>query len=163
MSVEIPANTAKTPVSAQPGLIQLTILGQPHPCERARRGKQGHWYTPEPTRDYKQRVGWAWKQARARSFGDLELTVSASFFIQRPPSHLKASGHVRDRYVDMTPPGDLDNYLKGLLDGLQDAGAFHDDKQIVCLSGIHKHWTVSNGIPRTRLSIWPANTLRLSA
>lgn len=150
------ANTTKAAITAHIGLTQLVIPGQPHPCERARRGKQGHWYTPEPTRDYKQRVGWAWKRAQAQAFGDLELAVSASFFIQRPVSHLRRP----TPKVQVTPPGDLDNYLKGLLDGLQDAGAFNNDKQIVCLSGIHKHWILQN--PRTELSIWPANTLRLA-
>lgn len=109
----------------------------------------------------RKRVGWAWKRAKAQSFGTLDLAISASFHIERPSTHLRKDRTVRDCSLDAIPPGDLDNYLKGLLDGLQDAGAFNNDKQIVCLSGIHKHWTV--GIPRTMLSIWPANTLRLSA
>jgi Holliday junction resolvase RusA-like endonuclease len=134
--------------------VQLTIRGAPRPCERARRGSNSKWYTPTATRDYEQRIGWAWRAAPHPSFGKQLLAVSARFHIERPPSHYGTNKQLRERHQHAIPPGDLDNYLKALLDGLQAAGAFHNDTQIVCLAGVHKHWT-GRGQGRTELDIWP--------
>ena len=42
--------------------LEFVIMGPPQPKERARRGKGGHWYTPERTRRYEEsvaRAAWA--------------------------------------------------------------------------------------------------------
>jgi Holliday junction resolvase RusA-like endonuclease len=138
--------------------VQLVVPGPPRPCERARRGRRGHWYTPADTEDYEQRVAWAWRQARAPGFGSLPLAVSAHFYVERPPSHYgtgRNSHRVKAGHADLIPPGDLDNYLKGLLDGLQKARAFHNDRQIICLAGVHKSWA-ARGEGRTTIDVWVA-------
>ena|ERR1700689_3287471 len=142
--------------------VQLIVPGDPQPAERARRGR-GRWYTPPATVEYRQRVEWAWKTARAAGFGAAPLTISASFHLPRPVSHHGTGRNiqaVKPSCRHLLPPGDLDNYLKGLLDGLQAAGAFDNDKQVACLSGVSKHWATA-GDARTEVTIWLAQPIAL--
>lgn len=159
----MPANTPKTALPAQIGRIHLTIPGDPQPAERARRGQRGNWYTPTRTVDYRERVKWAWRQAHREPLHTQPLTASARFFFKRPRNHYRLGRNAHlltPKAQELLPPGDLDNLLKGLLDALNTL-AYHDDTQIVCLSGIHKHWTTSE--PRTELDLWPATTTFRSA
>jgi Endodeoxyribonuclease RusA len=62
--------------------------------------------------------------------------------------------------TSILPPGDVDNYLKGLLDALQGL-AFNNDRQIVCLSGVNKHWATGYNPPHTAIDLWPAHQLAI--
>ena len=138
--------------------VQLVVEGSPQACERARRGRRGHWYTPASTEEYEQRVGWAWRETGAQSFASSPLAVSAHFYIEHPSSHYRTgrnSHELKPEHADSIPRGDLDNFLKGALDGLQKAGAFDNDRQVVCLAGVHKSWA-PRGEGRTTIDIWVA-------
>jgi Holliday junction resolvase RusA-like endonuclease len=144
--------------------VQLVVPGCPQPAERARQGR-GRWYTPPATVEYRQRIGWVWREHGSSGFGDAPLALSARFYIARPPSHYgtgKNARIVRPSKINAQPPGDLDNYLKGLLDALQAASAFINDSQIVCLSGVSKPWA-TRGNARAEVDIWVARSIGLAA
>lgn len=92
----------------------FTIFGKPAPKQRPRVGKNGRVYTPRITRDYELKVAWSAKAAGLQPLaGPVEVRV-AFYFAARPP-------------------GDLDNYLKALLDGMKGI-AYDDDGQVVKLA-----------------------------
>jgi crossover junction endodeoxyribonuclease RusA len=89
------------------------IPGRPVPKGRPRFSK-GHAYTPEKTRMYEELVGWKAKQVIQKPLKKniaVYITIYASSKIQ----------------------GDLDNYAKSILDGMNGV-AYIDDKQICSLS-----------------------------
>lgn len=104
-------------------MIRFTVPGDPVPKARARvvQGDDGRFrgVTPARTRAYEESVGWALREAYAGNplSGPLRVTV-AVFERKRAPQH----------------HGDLDNYLKAVLDALNGI-AWDDDRQIVRLVG----------------------------
>jgi Holliday junction resolvase RusA-like endonuclease len=83
------------------------------PCvavkERPKRGANGNWYTPNKTRAAEDVVAWyARKYIHGAFVGDVRVTLT--FCTDRPI--------------------DLDNAIKGTLDGLQRGGAFVNDRQV---------------------------------
>jgi Holliday junction resolvase RusA-like endonuclease len=121
--------------------VSLVIPGEPVPLERARVGKGGH-YLPARSREFRDRVGVAWMIAGRPCLGDVPLTCSARFWI---------AGR----------EGDLDNYVKALLDSLSGL-VYTDDRQIVCLSGCHR-LRADVGGARTVVDLWPARSEGLAA
>jgi crossover junction endodeoxyribonuclease RusA len=93
----------------------FTIEGLPVPKERARRGQNGHWYTPRATRGYAQLVGWTAREAGVcdRLLGPLRLHIKLWF-----PDRRRR---------------DLDNVAKAIQDALNGI-AWDDDSQIMELS-----------------------------
>ncbi len=92
---------------------KIVIPGRPVPKGRPRFSK-GHAYTPEKTRMYEELVGWKAKQvikSPLRKNIAVYITIYASSKIQ----------------------GDLDNYAKSILDGMNGV-AYIDDKQISYLT-----------------------------
>lgn len=92
--------------------MRFVVPGRPVPKARPRVGRNGAVYTPRATREYEERAASA---ARAAGIEPLAgpVAVRAVFFV---------SGRA----------GDLDNYLKALLDGLKGT-AYGDDCQVVRL------------------------------
>ncbi len=97
---------------------KIIIPGRPVPKGRPRFSKKHvytpHAYTPERTKRYEELVGWRAKQViNTPLTGDVavHMTIYASSKIQ----------------------GDLDNYAKAILDGMNKI-AYKDDKQICILS-----------------------------
>ncbi len=140
---------------------RFIVPGDPQPAERARQGK-GRWYTPPATVEYRERVGWAWRRAGSPAFGTAPLVCSMWFHLERPPSHRTKGGALTKTSASLLPPGDLDNYAKGVLDALQKAGAFTNDAQVVCLSGVGKAWALQ-GHARTEIDLWIARPVELGA
>lgn len=109
-------------------IVSLTLDVAPAPKGRPRvspaeytmiggqkvRTKKAHGYTPERTRDFEDKVGWALRQAKVRRNDGDELGVRAVF-------------HVGGNW-DTRP--DLDNCTKALLDA-SNGIAFKDDQQVV--------------------------------
>ena len=87
------------------------------PKGRPRATRQGRIYTPAKTRNYERRVGIV---AALHIPGPLTGWIQAKIWISLP---MTKSGSER------LNGGDLDNYAKSILDGLQGV-AFIDDKQI---------------------------------
>lgn len=92
--------------------MRLTVPGRPVPKARPRVGAGGRVYTPRATREYEERAAWAARAAGMRPLAGL-VAVRAVFYLSRRA-------------------GDLDNYVKALLDGLKGA-AYGDDSQVAAL------------------------------
>jgi len=90
-------------------LYKIVIPGRPVPKERPRMNRQGKMYTPNKTKEYEQLVA---KTAR--------LII---------PEPLKGDVRVDIKIYTSRVIGDLDNYIKSILDGLNNV-AYNNDKQI---------------------------------
>lgn len=92
---------------------RIEIPGQPRAWARAgTRGTQR--YTPPAVDDYEERIAWACRAARAR-FGSEPVACSIELWTTRALR------------------GDIDNYAKAVLDGLQRGEAIANDRQVVQL------------------------------
>jgi len=91
------------------------VPGAPKVKQRPRKGKNGHFYTPEPTRTWERMVAWAFKTAypdAAPLQGDVLARLSFTF--------------------SSKPRGDTDNYIKAVLDGCNGL-AYVDDRQVTAI------------------------------
>ena len=103
--------------------VYFTIPGRPVPKQRPRLGKNGIVYTPKNCREYEKRVAAAAYTVFRRPYaGPVALEVNL-FLASRP--------------------GDLDNYVKAVSDGMNGI-AYQDDRQVVELKA---KLTVRKGIP----------------
>lgn len=91
--------------------VKITIPGRPVPKARPRPASNRRGYIiPARTMAYQRQVGWVAKQQIKTPFaGDVEVTIVLYF----------RGGRV----------GDVDNYQKSILDGLNGI-AFEDDRQV---------------------------------
>lgn len=99
---------------------------KPHPKQRPQRSKHGGMFTPKETRVYEQEV------ARCYDGPQFEGPVEVSIILGKDFST------VTIRESDHAPSplrGDLDNYMKSILDALN-GKAFVDDKQVLVLRGV---------------------------
>lgn len=87
----------------------VVIPGRPVPKERPRVGRAGNVYTPRATKEYEEAVAWAVRASRQRVEGDCEVFITV---------RCETRGF------------DIDNVLKGLLDGMEKGGAFSNDRQV---------------------------------
>lgn len=99
--------------------LKLTIDGQPVPTARPRVTRRGGAFLPARSRQAQTRVQEA-AEAAGVTFGDVPVAVRCIFYGPRANS-------------------DLDNLAKTVLDGLQKAGTFDDDRQVyfLMLSRVH--------------------------
>ena len=92
-------------------MIEFTVPGRPVPAVRMTR--RSKWVDPQAQRylDYKEFIGWLAKRHFSKVFtGPIKLCVEA--------------------YIDGGRPGDLDNIVKSVQDGLNGI-AWKDDRQVV--------------------------------
>ena len=107
-------------------MISFFVEGPPMPLQRARKGKGGHWYTPEESRAYKERVALEARGAVARH--DRQLLAGFE----------KLGAWCRDSrfsvfltVYDDRKTYDLDNVVKAVLDGVTKAGTvWTDDRRV---------------------------------
>ena len=97
---------------------------QPRVKGRPRLGARGRVYTPKRTLIYEEAVASHWDGPR------LEGPVAVTIMLHRNYSHVSVKPTV-DASCYM--PGDIDNYAKSILDGLNGV-AYLDDAQIMRLS-----------------------------
>ena len=94
-------------------VIKLTIPGRPVPKGRPRlgvHGRKAYVYTPPKTKEYENLVGWV---AKCNGCKPLNGPIAVQL-------HLFIRGR----------SGDVDNYCKSILDGLNGV-AYEDDDQVV--------------------------------
>jgi Holliday junction resolvase RusA-like endonuclease len=141
---------------ATPTLIRLEVEGPPVAKARARvvrHGNSVHSFTPDSTVMQERRVEAAWYEAGCPRI-DGHLGVVAIFGFGRPAGHLNTKGEVNAAGKRATPGrGDLDNYLKLLLDALNHK-AFEDDRKILSVDA-RKCWVASFVIPYSKIVLRP--------
>lgn len=105
-------------------MIRLEIPGRPVPWQRVRTN-QGRFFTPKETREYEEAVAWICKAQRER--------------LGETPCDIEIELHEDKAIVIVTPrpdepkrklKGDVDNYAKAILDGMQKGGLMKDDRQV---------------------------------
>lgn len=116
-----------------PEIVSLTIDGPPMGKARARRGAQGHFYTPNETAQYQSKVGWLTRAAmKGKPRNDVDLLG------------------VRVVFYSDAATGDVDNYVKALLDGCNTI-VWRDDVQVVDL---HARLHRKAERPRTEFTVY---------
>ena len=124
-------------------MIKFQINARPQPKERSRSTKRGHHYIPDRTVNFELTVA---AEFRAQHpfheifTGPVGMSVDIQF--RRPKTVEKGHWH--------TGPGDADNIIKAISDGLNQV-AWADDRQVADLYA-KKHWGDSD---RIVVSIWP--------
>jgi len=115
-------------------MIRITVPGRPVPKARPRlgvRGRKAYVYTPPETKEYENLVGWVARCAGCKPLNG-PLAVELHLFI-------------RGR------SGDVDNYCKSILDGLNGI-AYVDDDQVVELL-VRKHRVKAAAEERVEIEI----------
>mgnify|MGYP002631283912 CR=1 FL=1 len=113
--------------------LSTFIPGQPVPCARPR-VVNGRAYTPGDYARWKQGAALLLRAQRVILTGPVwvEMTVYHRRPIGRPPTITPDDWRTgRAHYA--IGRGDLDNYVKGLLDAMQDGGVLVNDRQVVHL------------------------------
>lgn len=110
--------------SKKPKHFTITVLGRPVPKGRPRLGRRGRVFTPEKTLDAESRIRGAWLGAEGPifegpvcvdvTFSEVETVITVTEDTETESSKLR---------------GDIDNYVKTVMDGLNNA-AWNDDKQV---------------------------------
>ena len=101
---------------------------------RPRFTRRGHTYTPKKTADYEKHIKRQLIEQGAEPFTkEIPLRVEATFYKGYLKSWTKAElFQVKDGSLLPVRRPDLDNYVKGILDGANGL-LWHDDSQIVDL------------------------------
>jgi crossover junction endodeoxyribonuclease RusA len=118
-------------------VIKFQINARPQPKERSRSTKRGHHYTPARTVNFELIVAAEFRRqypGHKPIQGPIGLYVVAKY--QRPKTVKKGFWH--------TGPGDLDNVVKSISDGLNNL-AWLDDRQVAELTA-RKSWGDSDTI-----------------
>lgn len=118
------------------GLVSLPDLavflpGQPVPCARPR-VINGRAYTPADYARWKQGAALVLRSQRVVIPGPVwvEITVYHNRPISRP-LHVSGDDWRTGGAHYAISRGDLDNYVKGVLDAMQDGGVLANDRQVV--------------------------------
>jgi Holliday junction resolvase RusA-like endonuclease len=130
-------------------IVDLWVPGCPKPAERPRMTRRGRAYTPAATIEAENAVAHQYKRMRYEHplTGPLSLVVDYS-----PDGHRI---HLQEWPATATSPlrGDVDNYLKTTMDGLQKGGAFLNDKQIVSVWA--RKWSTTDDIENMTVTMMP--------
>ena len=124
-------------------MIKFVINARPQPKERSRTAKRGHHYTPQRTVNFELLVKCEFRAQHPLHevlTGPVGMSVDIQY--KRPKTVKKGYWH--------TGPGDADNIIKAISDGLNRV-AWLDDRQVADVYA-KKHWGDCNSIV---VSIWP--------
>lgn len=99
----------------------FAVEGRPVPKGRPRLGQRGRVYTPQPTLDAEAAIAEAY---RGPTF-EGPVAVSIDYEADRQVITISRSTFTSSLR------GDLDNYIKTTLDGLQKSGAFENDRAVM--------------------------------
>jgi len=103
-----------------------TFRVKPRVKQRPRYTRNGYAYTPKETREYESLIGRLYK---GRTFVDCPIEIELTFFKDKIEMTITELDHNQEQ---SKLRGDIDNYAKAVLDGLNTI-AYADDKQIVSL------------------------------
>lgn len=116
--------------------VRFVIDGDAVPKERARKGRGGHWYTPQRTRDAEDQIRWLARAAGVHKPFTGEISVRLWFHFSGPPRRI-----------------DLDNCQKLIQDALN-GFVWVDDSQIAH----YEVWRQFNApTPHTQIEISEVN------
>jgi Holliday junction resolvase RusA-like endonuclease len=124
-------------------MIKFVINARPQPKERSRTAKRGHHYTPQRTVNFELLVKCEFRAQHPLHevlTGPVGMSVDIQY--KRPKTVKKGYWH--------TGPGDADNIIKAISDGLNRV-AWLDDRQVADVYA-KKHWGDCDSIV---VSIWP--------
>lgn len=121
--------------------MRIIIPGEPVPKSRPRLGRGGRVFTPARTVNFEKRVATCAANTSNLIFN---TPVAVKIYISLP---LTKQGHERKQR------GDLDNYAKSVLDGLNKI-AFEDDKQVMKLE-IRRVPGSIEGWSAVEIGAWP--------
>lgn len=105
--------------------IRLEIPGRPVPWQRVRTN-QGRFFTPQETRDWEDSVAWICRAQRER-LGNTPCRIELELYEDRAVVTLIPVPDAKKRKLK----GDIDNYAKSILDGLQKGEVIENDKQVI--------------------------------
>lgn len=110
---------------ARQGRRQHTMRAKFRPISkgRPRMTRRGRVFTPATTLEFEKKVAEAWKKSRGPIF---EGPVSVVIELSNTGFMVRVNTVTQER---STLRGDVDNYAKSILDGLNGV-AFEDDKQV---------------------------------
>ena len=116
--------------------VEFTIPVKPVAKQRPRLAKNGHVYTPTNTKVFEHIVTLTY--GNRYCFNKEYIKVKAVFRFKIPNSYTKAQKH--EAIIGNLRPtkGDVDNYIKALLDGLNGV-AWTDDRYIVNIEAEKKY------------------------
>lgn len=128
-------------------MIQMTLDLTPVPKARPRVTRSGKVYTPSKTSEYEKGIAKMTSRQPAL-LGALELDVT---FVLKRPSNTPRSKP--DRFIKAGSRGDLDNYIKAFLDGLQQSGVVPNDAAVVRISA-SKVYAALEESPHIEFKLW---------
>lgn len=129
--------------------LAFTVLGEPKAWQRARLSKTGHHFTEKKTRSWSYECAdlaayHAIAQHFPRAFKG-PCALNLAFVFQRPQNRFRKCDP-DGRMWRETGKKDADNCGKLVMDSLQKAGVFVDDKQVVDLH-VLLLWTARDEAP----------------
>lgn len=113
--------------------IEFEVLARPHGKQRPRMTRTGHVYTPKETKDYEKLVRNSFDKIKPKDWKALDSAVMVTieaFFI-------KAKSN-KTQHCTIKP--DIDNIIKGILDGIQGEGNIILDDKLVTGLVVRKFW-----------------------
>ena len=134
--------------------IEFTIPGKAHPQGRPRFTRQGRTYTATADKEWHEKVVDSWERKSGRRILNGPYCVVVEVFEARPKSHRNAAGDLNYTGAKAEVPtrGDLDNYVKGIVDALVRREVIPDDRYMVELSA-RKVWLYDTGEGYTNVRI----------
>lgn len=128
-------------------MISFILDLQPVPKGRPRATRTGRIYTPKTTAEYEASI--------AKMVGHHQalmgaLSLEATFILKRPVSTPKSRS---GRFLKAGSRGDLDNYVKSLLDGLQRGGVVPNDAAVVEIKA-SKVYAALGESPHIEVKLW---------
>lgn len=127
--VHVEESGARTRKARRTGVraFSLFVSGKPHPKERPRFNKAtGFVYTPDKTRKAEQSIKELWENAGGPTY-PANVPLSVEIHLTRDGTAVVVTP-LDPRKIELR--GDIDNYTKTVLDGLN-VMAWADDKQVV--------------------------------